>query len=130
MNTSKGNLCIILKKTKQDSTSILSKDDFDQPKEKSHRSSKSQAKSNDTWKVAKTSFKSKTSKDGDMPKKSKSRHLTSASKVTSLASKVVHGSSTTNELHISLHNVNDQTSNLKKPCDEISLMYASPNDLG
>ncbi|KAG5595799.1 hypothetical protein H5410_037031 [Solanum commersonii] len=48
LNTSQGNLRIILKKTKQDSTSISSKGASDQSKEKSHPSSKSQVKSNDT----------------------------------------------------------------------------------
>ncbi|KAK4706758.1 hypothetical protein R3W88_033667 [Solanum pinnatisectum] len=99
MNTSQGNLCIILKKTKQDSAS----------NEKLHPSSKSQVKLNDTPQVAKTSSKSKTSKDGDVPPKSKLRRFTLASKVTSPASKVSHGSSKTNELHVSSDNDNDKT---------------------
>ncbi|KAH0672493.1 hypothetical protein KY284_023580 [Solanum tuberosum] len=79
MNTSKGNLRIILKKMKQDSTSM---------------------------------------------------RLTLALKATSRASKVGHGSSDTNELHVSSDNGNDKTSNLVTPCDDISHMYASPNGVG
>ncbi|KAH0727911.1 hypothetical protein KY290_003617 [Solanum tuberosum] len=127
MNTSQGNLCIILKKTKQDSTSTSSKGASDQSKEKSHPSFKSQVKSNDTLQVAKTSSKSKTSKDGDVPAKSKLRRLTLASKATSPAPEDGHNSSGTNELHVSSGNGNDQTSNLETPCDEISHMYASPD---
>ncbi|KAH0754064.1 hypothetical protein KY290_024334 [Solanum tuberosum] len=123
MNTSQGNLRIILKKMKQDSTSTSSKGASDQ----SHPSSKSQVKSNDTLQVAKTLSKSKTSKDGDMPAKSKLRRLTLASKTTSLAPEVGHSSSGTNELHVSSDNSNDQTSNLETPCDEISHMYDSPD---
>ena len=118
-----------MKKRKKDFTSTSSKEDFDQPKEKSLLFSKPQAKSNDTLQVSKTSSKSKTLKDGDVPAKSKSRRLTSASKATSLASKVVHGSST-NEFHVSSDNDNGRTSNLEMPYDEISLMYASPNGVG
>ncbi|KAK4731790.1 hypothetical protein R3W88_024778 [Solanum pinnatisectum] len=125
MNTSQGNLRIILKKTKQDSTSISSKGASNQSKEKSHPSSKSQVKSNDDLQVAKTSSKSKISKNGDVPAKSKLRRLTLASKATSPALEVGHGSSGTNELHVSSDNGNDQTSNLETPCDEISHMYAS-----
>ncbi|KAH0776103.1 hypothetical protein KY290_007514 [Solanum tuberosum] len=128
MNTSQGNFRIILKKTKQDSTSTSSKGASDQSKEKSYPSSKSQVKSNDTLQVAKTSSKSKTSKDGDVLAKSKLRRLTLASKATSLGPKVGHSSSGTNELHVSSDNGNDQTSNLETPCDEISHMYASPDD--
>ncbi|KAH0761502.1 hypothetical protein KY290_017575 [Solanum tuberosum] len=128
LNTSQGNLRIILKKTKQDSTSISSKGASDQSKEKSHPSSKSQVKSNDTLQVAKTSSKSKTSKDRDVPTKSKLRRLTLASKATSPAPKVGHGSSGINELHVSSDNGNDQTSNLEMPCDEISHLYALPDD--
>ncbi|KAH0665733.1 hypothetical protein KY285_026939 [Solanum tuberosum] len=127
MNTSQGNLRIILKKTKQDSTSTSSKGASDQSKEKSHPSSKSQVKSNDTLQVVKTSSKSKTSKDGDVPAKSKLRRLTLASKATSPAPEVGHNSSGTNELRVSSDNGNDQTSNLETPCDEISHMYASPD---
>ncbi|KAG5605345.1 hypothetical protein H5410_026837 [Solanum commersonii] len=65
---------------------------------------KSQVKSNDTPQVTKTSSMSKTSKYGDMPPKSKCRRLTLASKATSPASKVGHGSSDTNELHVSSNN--------------------------
>ncbi|KAH0709112.1 hypothetical protein KY284_010539 [Solanum tuberosum] len=130
LNTSQGNLRIILKKTKQDSTSISSKGASDQSKEKSHPSSKSQVKSNDTLQITKTSSKSKTSKDGDVPAKSNLRHLTLASKATSPAPKVGHGSSGTNELHVSSYNGNDQTSNLEMPCDEISHMYALPDGVG
>jgi len=104
MYTSQGNLRIILKKTKQDSTSTSSKGASDQSKEKSHPSSKSQVKSNDTLQVAKTSSKSKTSKDGDVPVKSKLRRLTLASKATSPTPKVGHGSSGRNELHVSSDN--------------------------
>ncbi|KAG5599197.1 hypothetical protein H5410_030567 [Solanum commersonii] len=118
MNTSQGNLHIILKKTKQDSTSISSKGTSDQSKEKPHPSSKSQVKSNDTLQVAKTSSKSKTSKDGDVLAKSKLRRLTLASKATSLAPEVGHD------------NGNDQMSNLETPCDEISYMYASSDGVG
>ncbi|KAH0698670.1 hypothetical protein KY284_012885 [Solanum tuberosum] len=127
MNTSQGNLRIILKKTKQDSTSTSSKGASDQSKEKSHSSAKSQVKSNDTLQAAKTSSKSKTSKDGDVPAKSKLRRLTLASKATSPAPEVGHNSSGTNELHVSSDNGNDQMSNLETPCDEISHMYASPD---
>ncbi|KAH0671485.1 hypothetical protein KY285_025029 [Solanum tuberosum] len=130
MNTSQGNLRIILKKTMQNSTSISSKGASDQSKEKSHPSSKSQVKSNDTLQVAKTSSKSKTSKDGDGPAKSKLRRLTLASKATSPALEVGHGSSGTNELHVSSYNGNNQTSNLETSCDEISHMYASPDGVG
>ncbi|KAG5580676.1 hypothetical protein H5410_051303 [Solanum commersonii] len=130
MNTSQGNLCIILKKTKQDSTSMSSKGASNQSNKKSHPSSKSQVKSNDTLQVAKTSSKSKTSKDGDVPPKSKLRRLTLASQATSPASKVGNGSFGTNELHVSSDNGNDQTSNLETPCDEISHMYASPDGVG
>ncbi|KAH0764534.1 hypothetical protein KY285_000405 [Solanum tuberosum] len=118
MNTSQGNLRIILKKTKQDSTSTSSKGASDQSKEN---------EVNDTLQVAKTSSKSKTSKDGDVPAKSKLRRLTLASKATSPAPEVGHNSSGTNELHVSSDNGNDQTSNLETPCDEISHMYASPD---
>ncbi|KAG5599195.1 hypothetical protein H5410_030565 [Solanum commersonii] len=128
MNTSQGNLCIILKKTKQDSTSISSKGASNQSKEKPHPSSKSQVKSNDTLQVVKTSSKSKTSKDEDVTVKSKLRRLTLASKATSLAPEVGHSSSGTNELHVSSDNGNDQMSNLETPCDEISHMYASSDD--
>ncbi|KAH0691939.1 hypothetical protein KY289_019297 [Solanum tuberosum] len=110
LNTSQGNLHIILKKTKQDSTSISSKGASDQSKEKSHPSSKSQVK--------------------DVPAKSKLRRLTLASNATSPAPKVGHGSSGTNELHVSSNNGNDQTSNLKMPCDEISHLYALPDGVG
>ncbi|KAH0698967.1 hypothetical protein KY284_013182 [Solanum tuberosum] len=130
MNTSQGNLRIVLKKTMQDSTSISSKGASDQSKEKPHPSSKSQVKSNDTLQVAKTSSKSKTSKDRDVPAKSKLRRLTLASKATSLAPEVGHGSSGTNELHVSSDNGNDQISNLETPCDEISHMYASSDGVG
>ncbi|KAH0688041.1 hypothetical protein KY284_018594 [Solanum tuberosum] len=130
LNTSQGNLRIILKKTKQDSTSISYKGASDQSKEKSHPSSKSQVKSNDTLQVAKTSSKSKTSKDRDVPAKSKLRRLTLASKATSPAPKVGHGSSGTNELHVSSDNGNDQMSNLEMPCDEISHLYALPDGVG
>ncbi|KAH0672490.1 hypothetical protein KY284_023577 [Solanum tuberosum] len=130
LNTSQGNLRIILKKTKQDSTSISSKGASDQSKEKSHPSSKSQVKSNDTLQVAKTSSKSKTSKDRDVPAKSKLRRLTLASKATSPAPKVGHGSSGKNELHVSSDNGNDQTSNLEMSCDEISHLYALPDGVG
>ena len=65
-----------------------------------------------------------------MPAKSKSRSLTSASKGTSVASKVGNGSFATNELHVSLDNDNDQTSNLETPCVEISLIYALLNGVG
>ncbi|KAH0693355.1 hypothetical protein KY285_020452 [Solanum tuberosum] len=130
MNTSQGNLRIILKKMKQDSTSTSSKGASDQSKEKSHPSSKSQVKSNDTLQVAKTSSKSKTSKDGDVPAKSKLRRLTLALKVTSPAPEVGHSSSGTNELHVSSDNGNDQTSNLETPCDEISHLYALPDGVG
>ncbi|KAH0698813.1 hypothetical protein KY284_013028 [Solanum tuberosum] len=130
MNTSQGNLRIILKKTKQDSTSTSSKGASDQSKEKSHPSSKSQVKSNDTLQVAKTSSKSKTSKDGDVPAKSKLRRLTLASKATSPAPEVGHSSFGTNELHLSSDNGNDQTSNLETPCDEISHLYALPDGVG
>ncbi|KAK4718325.1 hypothetical protein R3W88_016663 [Solanum pinnatisectum] len=110
MNTSQGNLRIILTKTKQHSTSMSSKGASDQSKENSHPSSKSQVKSNDTLQVTKTvSSKSKTSKDGDVPPKSKLRRLTLASKATSPASKVGHDSSGANELHVSSDNGNDQT---------------------
>ncbi|KAK4737480.1 hypothetical protein R3W88_001177 [Solanum pinnatisectum] len=115
MNTFQGNLCIILKKTKQDSISISSKGASDQSKEKSHPSSKSQ---------------SKTSKDRDVPAKSKLRRLILASKTTSPAPEVGHGSFGTNELHVSLDNGNDQTSNLETPCDEVSHMYASSDGVG
>ncbi|KAH0672619.1 hypothetical protein KY284_023706 [Solanum tuberosum] len=98
--------------------------------EKSHPSSKSQVKSNDTLQVAKTSSKSKTSKDRDVLAKSKLRRLTLASKATSPAPKVGHGSSGTNELHVSSDNGNDQTSNLEMPCDEISHLYALPDGVG
>ncbi|KAH0730259.1 hypothetical protein KY289_001447 [Solanum tuberosum] len=127
MNTSQGNLRIILKKTKQDSTSTSSKGASDQSKEKSHPSSKSQVKTNDTLQVAKISSKSKTLKDGDVPANSKLRCLTLASKATSPAPEVGHNSSGTSELHVSSDNGNDQTSNLETPCDEISHMYASPD---
>ncbi|KAH0644118.1 hypothetical protein KY290_035094 [Solanum tuberosum] len=130
MNTSQGNLRIILKKTKQDSTSISSKGDSNQSEEKPYPASKSQVKSNDNLQVAKTSSKSKTLKDGDVPAKSKLRCLTIASKATSLAPEVGHGSSGTNELHVSSDNDNDQTSNLEMPCDEISHMYASSDGVG
>ncbi|KAH0722656.1 hypothetical protein KY290_005312 [Solanum tuberosum] len=130
MNTSQGNLHIILKKTKQDSTSTSSKGASDQSKEKSHPSSKSQVKSNDTLQVAKTSSKSKTSKDGDVPAKSKLRRLTLASKATSPAPEVGHSSSGTNELHVSSDYGNDQMSNLETPCDEISHLYALPDGVG
>ncbi|KAH0636783.1 hypothetical protein KY289_036698 [Solanum tuberosum] len=90
MNTSQGNLRIILKKTKQDSTSISSKGASDQSKEKPHPSSKSQVKSNDTLR------------------------LTLASKATSLAPEVGHGSSGTNELHVSSDNGNDQRQTLRR----------------
>uniref|UniRef100_M1E0D8 Aminotransferase-like plant mobile domain-containing protein n=1 Tax=Solanum tuberosum TaxID=4113 RepID=M1E0D8_SOLTU len=130
LNTSQGNLRIILKKTKQDSTSISSKGASDQSKEKSHPSSKSQVKSNDTLQVAKTSSKSKTSKDKDVPAKSKLRRLTVASKAASPAPKVGHGSFGTNELHVSSDNGNDQTSNLEMPCDEISHLYVLPDGVG
>ncbi|KAH0707678.1 hypothetical protein KY285_010480 [Solanum tuberosum] len=105
LNTSQGNLRIIFKKTKQDSTSISPKGASDQSKEKSHPYSKSKVKSNDTLQVAKTSSKSKTSKDRDVPVKSKLRRLILASKATSPAPKVGHGSSGTNELHVSSDNV-------------------------
>uniref|UniRef100_M1DFL1 Uncharacterized protein n=1 Tax=Solanum tuberosum TaxID=4113 RepID=M1DFL1_SOLTU len=130
MNTSQENLRIILKKTKQDSTSTSSKGASDQSMEKSHPSSKSQVKSNDTLQVAKTSSKSKTSKDGDVPAKSKLRRLTLASKATSPAPEVGHNSSRANELHVSSDNGNDQTSNLETPCDKISHMYALPDGFG
>uniref|UniRef100_M1DHF2 Uncharacterized protein n=1 Tax=Solanum tuberosum TaxID=4113 RepID=M1DHF2_SOLTU len=65
-----------------------------------------------------------------MPPKSKCRRLTLASKATSRTSKVGHGSSDTNELHVSSDNGNDKTSNLVTPCDDISHMYASPNGVG
>uniref|UniRef100_A0A3Q7GI52 Aminotransferase-like plant mobile domain-containing protein n=1 Tax=Solanum lycopersicum TaxID=4081 RepID=A0A3Q7GI52_SOLLC len=108
--------------TLQDSSSTSSREASDQPKEKSHLSSKSQAKSNDTLQVAKTSPKSKTLKDRDMSGKSKLRRVMSSSK-TSLASKGCHGSSTTNELHVSLDNGNSQRSKLEIPCDDIFLIY-------
>ena len=127
MNTSQGNLRIMLKKREQDSSSTSSKEVSNKPKEKSHLSSKSQAKSNDTLQVSKTSSKSKTLKDRDMSGKSKLRRVMSSSKTTSLASKGCHGSSTTNELHVSLDNGNSQRSNLEIPCDDISLMYDSLN---
>ncbi|KAK4718316.1 hypothetical protein R3W88_016654 [Solanum pinnatisectum] len=65
-----------------------------------------------------------------MPLKSKLRHLTLASKATFTTFKVCHGSSGTNELHVSSNNGNEKTSNLQTPCDKISHMYASPNDVG
>ncbi|KAG5615154.1 hypothetical protein H5410_014978 [Solanum commersonii] len=130
LNISQGNLRIILKKTKQDSTSILSKGASDESKEKSHPSSKSQVKSNDTLQVAKTSSKCKISKDGDVPTKSKLRALTLASKATSPTPKVGRGSFGRNELHVSSDNGNDQSSNFETPCDEISHMYALPDGFG
>lgn len=80
--------------------------------------------------VAKTLSTSKTLKDRDVLAKSKSRRLTSASKATSLSSKVGNGSYRTNELHISSGNDNVQTSKLETPCDEISLLYDLPNGVG
>ncbi|KAG5577589.1 hypothetical protein H5410_057723 [Solanum commersonii] len=95
-----------------------------------HLSFKSQVKSNDTLQVAKTSSKFKTSKDRDVPAKSKLRRLILASKATLPASKVGHGSSGTNELHVSSDNGNDQMSNLEMHCDEISHFYALPDGVG
>ncbi|KAG5600338.1 hypothetical protein H5410_031708 [Solanum commersonii] len=74
--------------------------------------------------------KSRTSKEGNMPLKSKSRCLTLVSKVTFTTFKVGHGFSGTNELHISSDNGNEKTSNLDTPCDKISHMYASSNGVG
>ncbi|KAH0748622.1 hypothetical protein KY290_027854 [Solanum tuberosum] len=104
MNPSQGNLCIILKKSQQDPTFMSSKGASDQLKEKLHPSSKPEVKSNDNTQVNKTLSKSRTSKEGDMPLKSKSRRLTLVSKVTFTTFKVGHGSSGTNELHISSNN--------------------------
>ncbi|KAH0660944.1 hypothetical protein KY285_026835 [Solanum tuberosum] len=104
MNPSQGNLRIILKKSQQDPTFMSSKGASDQLKEKLHPSSKPEVKSNDNTQVNKTLSKSRTSKEGDMPLKSKSRRLTLVSKVTFTTFKVGHGSSGTNELHISSNN--------------------------
>ena len=62
--------------------------------------------------------------------KSKSRHLTSASKTTSLASNVGHGSSTTYEPYESSDNDKCKRSNFETPCDKISLMNSSRNGFG
>ncbi|KAK4724032.1 hypothetical protein R3W88_026811 [Solanum pinnatisectum] len=103
MNSSQGNLHLILKKSKHDHKSMSSKGASNQPTENSHPFPSLKRNQMRLHKSPRPYPSPKPQKKGTCLK-SKVRHLTLVSKVTSTASKVGQGSFSTNETHISSDN--------------------------